>query len=103
MAGKLKGIKTMQVEQVKSKSVETEQTNDSSKAVQILTSTKKTRKEPKFYISHHHGHGKVSGKVVVKKGDKIEYVDRKLGDKLVMSEGWSYGKKTEWKKLVRDV
>jgi hypothetical protein len=99
-----KGLKKIEPESVKTKSVDSEQTHDSNKsAAQILGREKKTRKDPKHYISHHHGLGKMSGKVVVKKGDKIEYVARRLGNKMVLTDGWAFGKKSEWKKLVRDV
>lgn len=97
-----KGVKQMTVETVKTKSVDNPETHDTANAAQILGREKKTRKDPKFYISHHRGHGKMSGKVVVKKDGKLEYVARLVGDKMVLTEGWAYGKKAEWKKLVRD-
>lgn len=97
-----KGIKKIEVEVVKAKTQETP-TVGAEKAAQILGREKKQRKELKRYISHHHGNGRVSNKVVVKKGDVIDYIDRDTADAKVKSEGWTYGKKSEWKKLVRDV
>jgi len=98
-----KGIKEIKVETVASKNSQVDNGPGEQKAAQILGRVKKVRKELKRYISHHHGNGRVSNKVVVKKGDKIEYIDRDTADAKVKSEGWAYGKKSEWKKLVRDV
>lgn len=102
MAGsKLKGVKTMQVETVKG--VDKPESHDTIDAAKALGRVKSERKPAKHYISHHHGHGKVSGKIVVKKGKDVQYVERLVGIAMVQTDGYEYGKKAEWKKLVRDV
>ena len=98
-----KGLKEIKVETVASKNSQVDTGPGADKAAQILGRTKKQRKDPKHYISHHHGHGRLSAKVVVKKGNAIEYIDRATADAQVKNEGWTYGKKSEWKKLVRDI
>lgn len=96
-------LKTMQVEEVKttSSNVDKSKTHDSENAKKLRA--EKVRKDPKKYISHHHGHGVESNKVVVKKDGLVAYVDRVVANKLVKSgKGYSFAKKSEWKKLVRD-
>lgn len=89
---KLPTIDATPVKKATSKEVvETSQTHDSKPQL-----VKKEKRPAKHRPSHHRSHGKVSNKVVVKKGDEIEYVARKEAEKRI-EEGWSYGKKKEWK------
>jgi hypothetical protein len=102
MATKPKGVKPMQVEEVKvkSSSIDNEQPHDSKKPkIKVV----KERKPATHYISHHRGHGNTSTKVVITKGGAYAYIDRKTAAKLVASNtGYAYGKKSEWKQFVRD-
>lgn len=103
MATKPKGVKSMQVEEVKvkSSSIDTEQTHDSKKQPKLRVV--KEKKPATHYISHHRGHGNTSTKVVITKGGAYAYIDRKTAAKLVASNtGYAYGKKSEWKQFVRD-
>lgn len=90
-------LKEIKVEEVKTKSVmKTDESTTSAK-------TFKAPKKPAVRCrSHFHGHGKQSNKVVVKKDKEIVYVSRDDAVKMVKS-GWQFGKKSEWKKNVRDV
>ena len=92
-------LQTIQADDIKSGSkTVTETTVQDGKSV---TKTRKVKKPPESRISHHRGHGTQSGKVVVKKGGIVQYVSRKIGDMMVAKDGWSYGKKSEWR--ARDV
>ena len=96
-------LKTMKVEEVKTSSstIDKPKTHDSANAIKLRA--EKVRKDPRKYISHHHGHGVESNKVVVKKDGLVAYIDRVIANKLVKSgKGYSFAKKSEWKKLVRD-
>jgi hypothetical protein len=82
---------------VKGKGEVTEVTEGGKKVLKV----KKERKDPKYYPSHHKGHGKVSNSVCVKKGEEIRKVERVTVEKLI-EQGWNYCSKKEWKLKVRD-
>ena len=64
--------------------------------------TVKVRKDPKCYISHHHGQGRTRNAVCVKKGEEILKVPRKGVETDYIAQGWSYCPRKEWKAKVRD-
>ena len=90
-------LQTISADAVKGAQSETQDVVIKGKVAKV----KKERKEPKHYISHHHGQGKTRNNVVVKKGTEVLKVERKLGDQMVAEQGWSYGKRSEWR-AIRD-
>ena len=104
MATKPKGVKPIAVEEVKVKTsfVDNTETHDTANAAAKLRKEKTARKDPSKYISHHNS-GSTSNKVVIKKDGLVAYINRKHADILVATgQGYSYGKRSEWKTLVRD-
>ena len=102
--GGLKGLKQINVEDIKSKHslVDNAESHDKSADAAKLRSEKAARKDPSKYISHHNS-GQVCSKVVVEKDGKFAYINRKVADKLISGNtGYSYAKKKQWKELVRD-
>lgn len=61
----------------------------------------KARKDPKYYISHHKGHGKMSNWVCVKKGEEVLRVERATVEKEYIANGWAYCPKKEFKKTLK--
>lgn len=102
--GGLKGLKQVKVEEIKSKHslVDNAESHDKSADAAKLRKEKTARKDPSKYISHHNS-GTTCSKVVIEKDGKFAYIARKRADVLVASNsGYSYAKKSQWKKLVRD-
>jgi hypothetical protein len=49
------------------------------------------------------GHGNRSNYLCVRKGSEVKRVNRHAADALVAKDGFTYCKRSEWKKEVRDV
>lgn len=102
--GGLKGLKEVKVEEIKSKHslVDNAESHDKSVDAAKLRNEKTARKDPSKYISHHNS-GTTCSKVVIEKDGKFAYIARRRADALIASNtGYSYAKKSQWKKLVRD-
>ena len=97
---KLKEIKADEIK-VKTSTIDNDANHDSVNANK-LRKEKAVRKDPKHYRSHHRSIGHQSNKVVVAKGDDIQYITRKEAAELI-ALGYSFASKKLWKTKVRDV
>jgi len=70
-------------------------TNNNDNLTVRLGSTKKKNRSK--------GQGKICNSVCVSKNGIVKKVKRSTGENLVKTEGYSFAKRSEWKKTVRDV